>query len=148
MGKFCSNCGNEIKENADFCLKCGKFVGNTLKEKQITKPQVIIKKEKGNGKSIASMVLGIIAIVFVLLELLSLETAKYEIILYSYISSVAGYIIGYTILSLPESIIGLILGISGRNEKQNSFNISGIILNSIVIVSNIFIIIQLLTAWY
>ena len=26
MAKFCSNCGNELDEHADVCLKCGKMV--------------------------------------------------------------------------------------------------------------------------
>ena len=26
MAKFCSNCGSELKEGADICLKCGKIV--------------------------------------------------------------------------------------------------------------------------
>lgn len=29
MAKFCSNCGAELKEGADVCLKCGKRVYNT-----------------------------------------------------------------------------------------------------------------------
>lgn len=26
MSKFCTNCGNELNENQDLCLKCGKLV--------------------------------------------------------------------------------------------------------------------------
>lgn len=28
MAKFCTNCGNEIDENADYCLNCGKQINN------------------------------------------------------------------------------------------------------------------------
>ncbi|MBQ8891771.1 MAG: TM2 domain-containing protein [Bacilli bacterium] len=28
MAKYCSNCGSELKENADICLKCGKIINN------------------------------------------------------------------------------------------------------------------------
>lgn len=28
MAKFCSNCGNEMLDNADVCVKCGTLVGN------------------------------------------------------------------------------------------------------------------------
>lgn len=28
MAKFCSNCGSEIQEGQQVCLKCGKLVGN------------------------------------------------------------------------------------------------------------------------
>ncbi len=29
MAKFCENCGNEIKEGADICIKCGKIINKT-----------------------------------------------------------------------------------------------------------------------
>ena len=29
MAKYCSNCGSELKEGADICLKCGKIINNT-----------------------------------------------------------------------------------------------------------------------
>ena len=29
MVKFCSNCGNELKENADVCLTCGQLINRT-----------------------------------------------------------------------------------------------------------------------
>lgn len=29
MKKFCSNCGNELAEGADVCVKCGKMVGSS-----------------------------------------------------------------------------------------------------------------------
>lgn len=28
MAKYCSNCGKELKDNADVCLHCGKIVNN------------------------------------------------------------------------------------------------------------------------
>ena len=31
MGKFCTNCGNELKENSDVCLSCGKLQNTTDK---------------------------------------------------------------------------------------------------------------------
>lgn len=31
MAKFCSNCGNELKEGADICLGCGKIVSEQKK---------------------------------------------------------------------------------------------------------------------
>ncbi len=30
MAKFCSNCGAELKEGADVCLKCGKNVNRNM----------------------------------------------------------------------------------------------------------------------
>ncbi len=29
MSKFCSNCGAELKENADICLSCGTFISKS-----------------------------------------------------------------------------------------------------------------------
>ena len=31
MAKFCSNCGAELNEGADVCLKCGRRVSNTIR---------------------------------------------------------------------------------------------------------------------
>lgn len=30
MAKFCENCGNEIKENAEVCLNCGKIINKNI----------------------------------------------------------------------------------------------------------------------
>ena len=38
MAKFCSNCGNELKENADICLVCGKIVNKDLESTKRTNP--------------------------------------------------------------------------------------------------------------
>ena len=54
MSKFCTNCGNELNENAAFCIKCGMATNNYT----INKTKV---KQPGKGLGIASMVLGIIA---------------------------------------------------------------------------------------
>ena len=52
---YCSNCGNQIDENADFCIKCGVMVKN----------QPIIRKEKKQtvkDNSVISMALGLSAL--------------------------------------------------------------------------------------
>lgn len=36
MAKFCSNCGNEMLDEAVMCVKCGTMVGNVKKEKSNT----------------------------------------------------------------------------------------------------------------
>ena len=41
MTKFCSNCGKELNEGAEFCLKCGKFI----KKEEVSSNQQI----DGNG---------------------------------------------------------------------------------------------------
>ena len=30
MGKFCTNCGAEVKESQDICLKCGKIINSQV----------------------------------------------------------------------------------------------------------------------
>ncbi|MCX7715047.1 MAG: zinc ribbon domain-containing protein [Clostridia bacterium] len=54
--KFCSNCGNELKEGAKFCDKCGKAVTNDNTEDEYKEPTVQVppvtqqvKKKKNKG---------------------------------------------------------------------------------------------------
>lgn len=35
MGKFCTNCGKELGENAKFCSKCGKPTGDNIQNPPI-----------------------------------------------------------------------------------------------------------------
>ena len=37
MAKYCSNCGSELKEGADICLKCGKIVDGKINSGYINK---------------------------------------------------------------------------------------------------------------
>ena len=73
MGKFCSNCGNKIDENADVCVKCGVFV----------KDVKIKNKVPGRGLGIAGMVVGIVGIYYALIiGLVSLSLVLADEILY------------------------------------------------------------------
>ena len=38
MAKFCENCGNEIKEGADICIKCGKIINKDMTSNVNTDP--------------------------------------------------------------------------------------------------------------
>ena len=35
MSKFCANCGAELNDNADICLKCGKFINTGVSTNNI-----------------------------------------------------------------------------------------------------------------
>ena len=102
--KYCSNCGKELKEGADICLNCGKLVNNQQKK----------NKNIEKGLSIASLVLGIISILWTFIMILgyeqAIETIKVEYYYNETIIYVMFYYIGYTLFSLTPSIISLVLG--------------------------------------
>ena len=37
MGKFCTNCGQELEDNVSFCLNCGKEVNSSKKMEESSK---------------------------------------------------------------------------------------------------------------
>lgn len=123
MSKFCFNCGNKLDEKAVICVKCGVATCNF---------QQIRIKQPGRGLSIASMVLGIIAIFYgtcfsltsIMMNLIDEFYNKEEII----------FSIGFNFWSLVLSITGLSLGIASRLKVKNAKNTTGIILNSITIL--------------
>ena len=136
MVKYCSNCGNEVNENADICLKCGVFikkdnnVSNNYIQNNFSKVKV-----PGKGLSIAGMVLGIIAALWALLSLLSVGNIE-STLAYSFYystSEIIGFAIGYTLFALTPSIIGLILSAFGVRKQKSGLNITGLILNIIAL---------------
>lgn len=130
---FCPNCGQKME--GKFCANCGNSVETA----------VVATKSK-NGKGIASMILGIIAVVWALIELPSFDVDAISQAFYENdINSVAGYIgfiIGFNILSLPCGIIGLILGLKAKKDGKA---IAGIIMSALallVVIASIFVIIS------
>lgn len=125
---FCTKCGTKNEEGTNFCSSCGESLNSAFKPEPV--------KEK-NGKSIASMVLGIVAVVWafiVLLGLGSLREGLIQSIMEDNVNNVVaykfGYFFGYNFISLPCSIIGLILGLV---SKKNGKAIAGIIMTSIAL---------------
>ena len=121
MSKFCTNCGNELNENAAFCIKCGIATNNYT----INKTKV---KQPGKGLGITSMVLGIIATWY------SLCSVFFAIILFmtgEYFLMYEKFIFGTLFLITPITllIIGLALGFASRHKIKNGINITGLILN-------------------
>lgn len=52
---FCSNCGNQIPDNARFCGACGKEQGAV--HSPVSTPTAPAKQTKGKGKKIGGIVL-------------------------------------------------------------------------------------------
>ena len=137
--KYCSNCGKELKEGADICLNCGKLVNNQQKKNKN------IEKEL----SIASLVLGIISILWTFIMILgyeqAIETIKVEYYYNETIIYVMFYYIGYTLFSLTPSIISLVLGLMSIKKEKNAMSTAGIILSGITLVACLFILIAFIT---
>ena len=127
--KYCSNCGTKNEGDLNFCSNCGQ----NLKEEVATKT-VATKK---NGKAVAAMVLGIIAVSWAFISLFSLgniEDGVLEAMENTELTEAAAkvaFMIGFNILSLPCGIIGLILGC---RAKKNGKAIAGIITSSIALL--------------
>ena len=47
MAKFCSNCGEELKQSAKFCDKCGEKVGTSTTKKTETKKEEVVTPTAG-----------------------------------------------------------------------------------------------------
>ena len=137
MEKFCSNCGKEIKEGADICLNCGILLHKNVQKNKVKVP--------GKGASIAGMVLGIVAVSWAFLALISLEDLQLELINYYKISDYIDYAIGYTLFSFAPSIVGLCLSVSGIKKQKNGKNTSGLVLNTIALVVSIILIITVIS---
>ena len=116
---YCKNCGSEINENADFCINCGVFV-----KKQPVKFKK--KNTENNGKSIASMILGVCVIFFALcsfdIEVDILGLTSFRKI---------GLIMNQISLQVVLATLSLIFGLMEIKIKRNGYNISGIILSLI-----------------
>lgn len=94
MGKFCSNCGNELKENADVCLSCGQLINRTLSNQYnvyYTTAEPILNRTSSNqGKTLATV-------------------------------SVVFGSLGFYPLIFIGSIVGLITSLIGINDTKNQY---------------------------
>ena len=107
---YCIHCGKEIVGGESFCMGCGNPI------------PVVKKVEKGKG--IASMILGIIAVLYSLLSLAVL-TVLTDDFYQAEISFKLGYAFGYTIIQNTLAIIGICLAVSESRNNKNSFNAVG-----------------------
>lgn len=114
--KYCPKCGEENNNEAKFCKSCGKSLDEVIN--QANNNQINNNKE---SLGTASIVLGIIALIFALFC----------------------FTLFPIFLTIPLSLVGLILGIVNKVKKGKKF--AGIILNGVAIfVSILFFIIGLI----
>lgn len=106
---YCQNCGKKIDENAVICVGCGCAI-----------------KNKGKGRGIASMVLGILSVLYSLIAFLVVLDDEVELYSYYSASEMVGYIIGFVLIQSVLAIISVSLAASERKTNKNGFNTSGL----------------------
>ena len=154
MDKYCTNCGNELPEDANACPKCGKFIYKKESQEEFKARSNVSKvKVPGSGMSTAGMVLGIIAGAWALLQILSIWNIKptlmealdgYENLLNT-TSILLWFSVGYTLFSLIPSLVGLPLSIAGLLKYKSGKNIAGIVLNIFAFGISVFAIIYIMS---
>ncbi len=113
MAKYCIHCGNEIKENAVVCVKCGCMV-------KYTNTNNIDLTTETSKKTQISLILGIIGIVFAWL-----------FALVGHIISIIGIVIGIKEYKETEKMTGLVLSIIGEVCSIISSIIGAVAMSSI-----------------
>lgn len=140
--KYCPKCGYELMEGSSFCAKCGYSVeinqGYSIKKTQ----NIENNEKKSSGASKASLILGIIAIVFSLISVfIAIGISGYYIQSVhsnslNYHQELTYFKIGAYVLLLPIpgilSIIGFFVGLGSRTK--DGLKIAGMILNLISIL--------------
>ena len=134
MNKYCTNCVNKLNEEADVCLKCGKYINK----------EIIKKKTSNNAKtkeilSILSMIFGIISFLVIFILALALEEVRSELFYEAYAVRFFVSII-YTMFSFVPAIPSLILAIISIKSEKNVYGTIGLITSLLSITFSIFII--------
>lgn len=115
---YCSNCGKKVDENAVICVNCG----------------CKLKNGNGNGKGIASMVLGIVGLFFALCVFTSIPDLGEELDFVTSFSYQFGYAIGFVLIQSALAIPGLCLALVERRKKKTGFNTAGFWLTLLTLV--------------
>ena len=131
--KYCSNCGAEVNENVAVCVKCG----FALKSNEVTTASNVQSQS-----SKASMVLGILAVVFgAIAFLLVIAVQSYLTTTYdgriqrlatNFESTRLGLMILFVTVPGILAVIGFILGLT--NKVKGGAKTAGIVLNAIALV--------------
>lgn len=126
---FCRNCGKELNEKAVVCVNCGAAVNE-----QSFNQNNITNNSPKKGKGIASMVLGIIALFYVLVAFLSIGEIDNEISSYSSSSEVIAFAIGFVLIQSICATLAICLSASERKKFKNGFNTSGFWLSIVTFI--------------
>ncbi len=143
---FCSQCGQQMDDQQKFCASCGKptqgAAQNTTPQQVpvyggVQQPTVVyVSKPKipGRGLGIASMVLGIIGLVYSVISVggaidmysrLDMNYEYYDYVGYSAISSSTAVFAVWSVLS----VLALIFGCCSIGKKyKNGVSISGVVM--------------------
>ena len=97
---FCPQCGSKLEEGAKFCVQCGSKLSGEVSINQTMQEA----PKKSNGISMASMILGIIAVFWTFSMLLSISksipTLQKELLQFTTdeerLGAIIGFCIGYT----------------------------------------------------
>ena len=78
MAKFCTNCGNELPENAAMCVKCGKMVNENISTNKNTSNENDKKKKGLPTWAIVLIVIGCVIIIpIIIVVVLAIVGFKY-----------------------------------------------------------------------
>ena len=123
----CKHCGATLPEDANFCESCGAAVQEETavwtadsqiaesweaKDGQAQPLNDNVQAANQSGKAVASLVLGIIAVLFC----------------------------GLPIISVPVSIVGLVLAVMARKEGKSGLATAGLVLSIISLILSILMI--------
>lgn len=119
MTKFCQNCGNELNEGQEICLKCGVKVNNNTNPKQAVEST----EETANKKAQSGFILGLVGIIAWFIPLFGYPVTICGIVFSSKGlhskekkgMAVAGLVLSiiFLIVTLINSILGAINAVAG-----------------------------------
>ena len=108
---YCFNCGKKVDEKAVVCVHCGCEL-----------------KKRGNGRGIASMVIGIVGLLYTLRAFLAVfqldSYLDYQTFAYQF-----GFAIGFVLVQYILAMVSLCLSLTERKAKKTGFNMAGLCLS-------------------
>ena len=110
---FCHNCGKEIDKNAVVCIHCG--VGTINYNNQVN-------NAPSKGKSIASFVLSIAAVLYSLMAFVSFENLEEALAEYPTTGEHIAFAVGFVLVQSVLATIAICLGSSEKKKNTNSYN--------------------------